>query len=269
MRKSSKGGKGAPKLEQAPVNEAVDDVKVKAVNEMMERIKHGVVLRPVKSQDTKRFGTKQPSPVVAAAAAAAAVEEKQQESAMEELKGILETVKKSPSRSFQEVVHAKKDSELEVILRRRRKQACDPDTEDVGQLSNVSSSNSLNGRHSSDSGKDTEGPGSSSLSGSERGSRTSSDSGREPAVARQSSDSGMESKRAAQTDNILRSLSEKESAEPVPNGCYSSEMKYGDPEKWAGPNRIGHTDASDDLQTTISSSAQSPNAANSSTDAEC
>lgn len=35
------------------VNEGVDDVKVKAVNEMMERIKHGVVLRPVKGQDTK------------------------------------------------------------------------------------------------------------------------------------------------------------------------------------------------------------------------
>lgn len=33
--------------------EGVDDVKVKAVNEMMERIKHGVVLRPVKSQDSK------------------------------------------------------------------------------------------------------------------------------------------------------------------------------------------------------------------------
>lgn len=48
-----------------------------------------------------------------------------------------------------------------------------------------------------------------------------------------------------------------------------SEMKDGDSEKWAGPNGIGHTDASDDLQTTISSSAQSPNAANSSTDAEC
>lgn len=31
----------------------MDDVKVKAVNEMMERIKHGVVLRPVKGQDTK------------------------------------------------------------------------------------------------------------------------------------------------------------------------------------------------------------------------
>lgn len=38
-------------------------------------------------------------------------------------------MKKSPSRGFQEVVRAKKDSELEVILRRRRKQACDPDTE--------------------------------------------------------------------------------------------------------------------------------------------
>lgn len=35
------------------VPEAVDDVKVKAVNEMMERIKHGVVLRPVKGQETK------------------------------------------------------------------------------------------------------------------------------------------------------------------------------------------------------------------------
>ena len=30
-----------------------DDVKSKAVNEMMERIKHGVVLRPVKSKDSK------------------------------------------------------------------------------------------------------------------------------------------------------------------------------------------------------------------------
>lgn len=33
--------------------EGVDDVKVKAVNEMMERIKLGVVLRPVKSQESK------------------------------------------------------------------------------------------------------------------------------------------------------------------------------------------------------------------------
>ncbi len=36
-----------------------------------------------------------------------------------------------------------------------------------------------------------------------------------------------------------------------------------------GPNTIGHTGVSDDRQTTISSSAQSPDAANSSTDAEC
>lgn len=52
MRKSSKGSK--VKAEQPP-GEApgVDDVKVKAVNEMMERIKHGVVLRPVKSQESK------------------------------------------------------------------------------------------------------------------------------------------------------------------------------------------------------------------------
>lgn len=33
--------------------EGVDEVKSKAVNEMMERIKHGVVLRPVKSQESK------------------------------------------------------------------------------------------------------------------------------------------------------------------------------------------------------------------------
>uniref|UniRef100_W5N0V1 Si:dkey-280e21.3 n=1 Tax=Lepisosteus oculatus TaxID=7918 RepID=W5N0V1_LEPOC len=113
MRKSSKNSKGPLKAEPAPVSGPVDDVKVKAVNEMMERIKHGVVLRPVKGQDTK-----QPQPP----------EEKQQESAMEELKGILDNVKKSPSRGFPEVAPGKKDSELEVILRRRRKQACDPET---------------------------------------------------------------------------------------------------------------------------------------------
>lgn len=36
-----------------PASEGMDDVKVKAVNEMMERIKLGVVLRPVKSQESK------------------------------------------------------------------------------------------------------------------------------------------------------------------------------------------------------------------------
>uniref|UniRef100_A0A3P8RXP7 Uncharacterized protein n=1 Tax=Amphiprion percula TaxID=161767 RepID=A0A3P8RXP7_AMPPE len=75
MRKSSKGSKASVKTEQPPAAEGVDEVKVKAVNEMMERIKHGVVLRPVKSQDTK---VRPP-----------ACEEKQQESAMDELKGIL------------------------------------------------------------------------------------------------------------------------------------------------------------------------------------
>lgn len=81
MRKSSKGSKASVKAEQpagefhstpSPLHTLYihcgysnnnnnlhaspagdDDVKVKAVNEMMERIKHGVVLRPVKSQESK------------------------------------------------------------------------------------------------------------------------------------------------------------------------------------------------------------------------
>lgn len=86
MRKSSKGSKASVKVEQPPgeaqqtsiffvllllgdnshsntlqhlplshpsAAEGVDDVKVKAVNEMMERIKLGVVLRPVKSHESK------------------------------------------------------------------------------------------------------------------------------------------------------------------------------------------------------------------------
>lgn len=42
-----------PPSSPQPAAEGVDDVKVKAVNEMMERIKHGVVLRPVKSHESK------------------------------------------------------------------------------------------------------------------------------------------------------------------------------------------------------------------------
>lgn len=54
-----------------------------------------------------------------------------------------------------------------------------------GQISKVSSSDSLNGRHSSDSGKDMDRPGSSSLSGSDSSPRNSSDSGTESNVAKQ------------------------------------------------------------------------------------
>ena len=43
----------AASLSHSPASEGANDVKVKAVNEMMERIKHGVVLRPVKSQGSK------------------------------------------------------------------------------------------------------------------------------------------------------------------------------------------------------------------------
>nr|XP_023653235.1 shootin-1-like [Paramormyrops kingsleyae] len=181
MRKSSKSSKGPLKMEPAPPSAGMDDVKVKAVNEMMERIKHGVVLRPVKGQDTKRFGIKPPP----------AGEEKQQESAMEELKGILETVKRSPSRGFPEAPPSKRDSELEVILRRRRKQACDATAGDEkdSEISKVSSSESLNARHSSDSGKEAWGP---RRGGSTRSS--SSDKGISELFANGSCDSGEEEK---------------------------------------------------------------------------
>lgn len=50
------GGGRSLQLSVCAAAEGVDEVKVKAVNEMMERIKHGVVLRPVKSQDAKVRG---------------------------------------------------------------------------------------------------------------------------------------------------------------------------------------------------------------------
>uniref|UniRef100_A0A8C9U5S4 Si:dkey-280e21.3 n=1 Tax=Scleropages formosus TaxID=113540 RepID=A0A8C9U5S4_SCLFO len=180
MRKSSKSTKGAAKLEQTPVNAGVDDVKVKAVNEMMERIKHGVVLRPVKGQDTK---VSPPLPPPAS-------DDKQQESAMEELKGILETVKRSPSRGFPEPVPGKKDSELEVILRRRRKQACDPEP-----ISKVSSSESLHARRSADS------------------------TGTESAVLRRSSDCGKGARGSRPGSSARNSLSDRDAPEVLVNGC--------------------------------------------------
>ncbi|KAJ0023510.1 hypothetical protein NQD34_003409 [Periophthalmus magnuspinnatus] len=77
---------------------------------------------------------------------------------MEELKGILETVKRSPSRGSQDSASSpqpKKDSELELILRRRRNKAGESGDEREGQLNHVSSSDSLNSRRaSSDSTRD-------------------------------------------------------------------------------------------------------------------
>ncbi|PWA22295.1 hypothetical protein CCH79_00012540, partial [Gambusia affinis] len=197
---------------QSKTAEGVDDVKVKAVNEMMERIKHGVVLRPVKSQDSK------PPPC----------EEKQQESAMDELKCILETVKRSPSRGSQESGPSgpsppvKKDTELEVILRRRRNKAGEAGSGDEreGQMSHVSSSDSLNGRRtSSDSGKDSEGASGLSAPSEAAGIiRVSPDrrgSGPGPAVPPR--------KRSDLERRSCSSLSEKEMSESqISNGCSSS-----------------------------------------------
>uniref|UniRef100_A0A8C6SYY2 Si:dkey-280e21.3 n=1 Tax=Neogobius melanostomus TaxID=47308 RepID=A0A8C6SYY2_9GOBI len=129
------------------LSEGVDDVKVKAVNEMMERIKHGVVLRPVKSQETKV----RTSSIIFLTLIYNHDNEKQ-ESAMEELKGILDTVKRSPSRGSQDSASSpqpKKDSELELILRRRRNKAGEAGDEREGQLNHVSSCDSLNSRRTS------------------------------------------------------------------------------------------------------------------------
>uniref|UniRef100_A0A4W4G0N2 Shootin-1 n=1 Tax=Electrophorus electricus TaxID=8005 RepID=A0A4W4G0N2_ELEEL len=255
MRKSSKAGKGSPKLEQAPVTEGVDDVKVKAVNEMMERIKHGVVLRPVKGQDTK-VNLSIPS-----------TEEKQQETAMEELKGILDTVKKSPSRGLQETLPVKKDSELEVILRRRRKQACD--TASDSPISKVCSSDSLNGRHSSDSGRETDGPGGGSLSGSEAGSRSSSDSGREAVPTQSCSEQGAEPDGLRQTGTYHTPLSGKGPCEPTDNSSCAWEQKDEDQEKTEWPSQMQPQPLSEEPQGVLSSSEDHSSAVNSSMDAEC
>ncbi|KAM7418193.1 hypothetical protein PAMA_017713 [Pampus argenteus] len=260
MRKSSKGSKASLKAEQPP---AADDVKVKAVNEMMERIKHGVVLRPVKSQENKPF-----SPPVC--------EEKPQESAMDELKGILETVKRSPSRGSQEAAPSppgKKDSELEVILRRRRNkagEAAGSGDEKEGQMSHVSSSDSLNGRRtSSDSGKDPEGLSVPSEPAGPRVSPERRGSGPGPIVARRkSSDTSKEPRVGSwQERRSCSSLSEKETVEsPISNGCVNSvgEDDQTVTEKRVRSNGVDHTEPGEDARATICAGPE-----NGGTDAEC
>ncbi|KAG7219538.1 hypothetical protein INR49_010763 [Caranx melampygus] len=277
MRKGSKGSKAAVKAEQAPVSEGVDDVKVKAVNEMMERIKHGVVLRPVKSQESK------PPPTC---------EEKQQESAMDELKGILETVKRSPSRGSQESGPSppgKKDSELEVILRRRRNKAGEAGSGDErdGQMIHVSSSDSLNGRRtSSDSGKDPDGPvgggppstspssSSSSDSAGPRAGQERRGSGPGPIVARRkSSDTGRDSRTGSwQERRSCSSLSEREVAaeSPVSNGCISSVVDEDQKvlQTCVQANGVDHHEQREDAAAAAAAVVRAA-PVNGSTDAEC
>eukprot|EP00062_Callorhinchus_milii_P007086 gi/632948335/ref/XP_007889549.1/ PREDICTED: shootin-1-like [Callorhinchus milii] len=134
-----------PKHEPSKDQPGIDDVKVKAVNEMMERIKHGVMLRPV-TQISKRKISIKPPPL----------EEKTQESAMEELKGILDSMKKSPSRGFPDISHNKTENELEAVLRRRRKQTSDYHSRDgyEAEASEVNSSKSLSLKDSDEQGSE-------------------------------------------------------------------------------------------------------------------
>uniref|UniRef100_A0A8C9NLI1 Shootin-1 n=1 Tax=Serinus canaria TaxID=9135 RepID=A0A8C9NLI1_SERCA len=86
--------------------EEVTDLKRQAVEEMMDRIKKGVHLRPVNQSSRPKTKPEAPKP---------------SESAMKELKGILETLNKSTSsRSLKSLETDSGETELERVLRRRK-----------------------------------------------------------------------------------------------------------------------------------------------------
>ncbi|KAF2981238.1 hypothetical protein EK904_014589 [Melospiza melodia maxima] len=88
------------------VGEEVTDLKRQAVEEMMDRIKKGVHLRPVNQSSRPKTKPETPKP---------------SESAMKELKGILETLNKSTSsRSLKSLETDSGETELERVLRRRK-----------------------------------------------------------------------------------------------------------------------------------------------------
>ncbi|XP_062436073.1 LOW QUALITY PROTEIN: shootin-1 [Rhea pennata] len=110
IRKRSHSNTSVSKKEKPPqqdsAGEEVTDLKRQAVEEMMDRIKKGVHLRPV--NQSSRFKTKPETP-------------KSSESAMKELKGILETLNKSTSsRSLKSLETDSSETELEQVLRRRK-----------------------------------------------------------------------------------------------------------------------------------------------------
>ncbi|KAM6441741.1 shootin-1 [Liasis olivaceus] len=108
IRKKSHPNSNLAKKEKASQQQSgeVTDLKRQAVEEMMDRIKKGVHLRPV--NQTNRFRAKQE---VA----------KPCESAMKELKGILETLNTSASsRSLKSLDTYSNETELERILRLRK-----------------------------------------------------------------------------------------------------------------------------------------------------
>ncbi|XP_012873067.1 PREDICTED: shootin-1 [Dipodomys ordii] len=107
-KRSHPSGSGAKKEKatQPETTEEVTDLKRQAVEEMMDRIKKGVHLRPV--NQTTRPKTKPES-------------SKGCESAVNELKGILGTLNKSTSsRSLKSLDPENSETELERILRRRK-----------------------------------------------------------------------------------------------------------------------------------------------------
>ncbi|XP_048801020.1 shootin-1 isoform X1 [Lagopus muta] len=109
IRKRSHSNTNVSKKEKPPQQESgeeVTDLKRQAVEEMMDRIKKGVHLRPVNQSNRPKTKPETPKP---------------SESAMKELKGILETLNKSTSsRSLKSLETDSGETELERVLRRRK-----------------------------------------------------------------------------------------------------------------------------------------------------
>ncbi|NWX24345.1 SHOT1 protein, partial [Aegotheles bennettii] len=108
IRKRSHSNTNVSKKEKPPQQESgeVTDLKRQAVEEMMDRIKKGVHLRPVNQSSRPKTKPETPKP---------------SESAMKELKGILDTLNKSTSsRSLKSLETDSSETELERVLRRRK-----------------------------------------------------------------------------------------------------------------------------------------------------
>ncbi|XP_029886724.1 shootin-1 isoform X2 [Aquila chrysaetos chrysaetos] len=120
IRKRSHSNTNVSKKEKPPQQESgeeVTDLKRQAVEEMMDRIKKGVHLRPVNQSSRPKTKPETPKP---------------SESAMKELKGILETLNKSTSsRSLKSLETDSSETELERVLR-RRKVTTDQDSGSLG-----------------------------------------------------------------------------------------------------------------------------------------
>ncbi|KAL8206482.1 UNVERIFIED_CONTAM: hypothetical protein K2H54_005091 [Gekko kuhli] len=103
--------KGARQVKQPEtLNRGTDDCKAKAVEEMMARIRSGVVLRSTR-------GDAEASPKGQSAAAAS-----KRRSAVMELQGLLRTMKRPARKSSRRKGSQKhKDNQLEAILQRRRR----------------------------------------------------------------------------------------------------------------------------------------------------